>query len=222
MRCPACSAETVEQAVYCSKCGERLDSAGAPPPPTPQAEEATQPSVTESFKEIMANGKATSVEPEKELWRGGFSPKAMIGGWALSAGISLLLLVGGIVWAKELKYWLILVALMAIPWLYHAAILCYRRMSVHYQLTTQRFIHEAGVLRRVTNRIEVLEMDDITFEQTLLERLVGVGTIRILSGDRTDPQLVLRGIDNVRAISELLDNTRLAERRRRGVHIEQI
>ena len=59
-------------------------------------------------------------------------------------------------------------------------------MSVHYLLTTQRFIHETGILRRVNDRIELLDMDDITFEQGLLERLVGVGTIRIAS-QRSQP-----------------------------------
>ena len=65
-------------------------------------------------------------------------------------------------------------------------------------------------------------MDDITFEQGLLERLVGVGTIRILSSDRTSPTIVLPGIEGVQQVAGVLDNARLAERRRRGLHIEQI
>jgi hypothetical protein len=89
-------------------------------------------------------------------------------------------------------------------------------------LTTQRFIHESGILRRVNNRIEVLDIDDITFEQGLFERLTGVGTIRIMSHDRSDPDLVLRGIQNVPAVAKLMDDARLAERRRRGLHVEQI
>ena len=100
--------------------------------------------------------------------------------------------------------------------------LLYRKMSVHYLLTNQRFIHESGFLRRVTNRIEVLDMDDIAFEQTLLERMFGVGTIRILSSDCSTPELLLRGIDNVAEISNLIDNTRRTERRKRGLHIENI
>ena len=95
-------------------------------------------------------------------------------------------------------------------------------MSVHYVLSTQRFIHERGILRRVNDRIELLDMDDITFEQRLWERLVGVGTIRIASHDRTDPELVLPGIENIKQVAGLFDNARLAERRRRGLHVEQI
>jgi membrane protein YdbS with pleckstrin-like domain len=111
---------------------------------------------------------------------------------------------------------------MLLPWLYCFLLLCYRRMSVRYLLTTQRFVHESGILRRVTDRIEVIDIDDITFEQGPLERLVGVGTIRVSSRDRSHPQLELPGIENVKDVSERFDNARRAERRRRGLHIEQI
>ena len=115
-----------------------------------------------------------------------------------------------------------LVVAMILPWVYSFAVLTYRRMSVHYLLSTQRFIHESGILRRVNNRIEVLDMDDITFEQGLLERFSGVGTIRIMSHDRSDPELELRGIEKVQEVARLIDDARLAERRRRGLHVEQI
>jgi hypothetical protein len=52
--------------------------------------------------------------------------------------------------------------------------------------------------------------------------MVGVGTIHILSHDRSDPELWLPGIENVQEVASLFDNARLAERRRRGLHVEQI
>jgi len=51
---------------------------------------------------------------------------------------------------------------------------------------------------------------------------LGIGTLRIASSDRSHPQLVLRGIDNVKSVASEFDNARLAERRRHGVHMEQI
>jgi uncharacterized membrane protein YdbT with pleckstrin-like domain len=93
---------------------------------------------------------------------------------------------------------------------------------VRYLLTNQRFMHESGVLRRITNRIEVLDMDDITFEQGLVERMLGVGSIRVHSSDVSHPELFLHGIDNVAEVANLIDNTRRTERRKRGLHIESI
>ena len=221
MRCPECGVEVVEQAVFCHKCGGRIEASADNGPVNAQPAGDPGPAAPDFLQEAAVR-REKAAEPEKELWRGGYSSKAMIGAWVLSGLIDVVLLTVGIYAGFGATGWLILVAAMLLPWLYHAAVLCYRRMSVSYRLTTQRFIHELGLLRRVNNRIELLDMDDITFEQGLLERLVGVGTIRIGSSDRTDPELVLPGIENVKEVAAILDNARLAERRRRGVHIEQI
>ena len=221
MQCPACGVEVVEQAVYCHKCGERLDASAENGPASERQAGNPGPAVSSTLQEAAAR-RETAAQPEKELWRGGYSSKAMLGAWVISGLIDIVLLIVGIYAGFATTGWFILVLAMLLPWLYHAAILGHRRMGVSYLLTTQRFIHELGIFRRVNNRIELLDMDDITFEQGLLERLTGVGTIRIGSHDRTDPELVLPGINNVKEVAATLDNARLAERRRRGLQIEQI
>ena len=222
MRCPACGFEAVDQAVYCHKCGERISPAGDELPRyVHPAEQATSdPAAT--FEQAAATRRDTQDQPEEELWRGRYSSKAMIGAWVISGLVDVALLVGGVLWASQAVYWLILLAAMLLPWLYYYAVLCYRRMSVRYLLTTQRFIHESGILRRVNDRVETLDMDDITFEQGLLERLVGVGTIHVISSDRSHPDFALPGIENVEKVASLFDDARIAERRRRGLHVEQI
>jgi membrane protein YdbS with pleckstrin-like domain len=222
MQCPACGVEAVEQAVYCHKCGERLGSAGNELPQNSQPAEQPPSEPTEIFERAASARREAPSELEEELWRGGYSSKAMLGAWVTCGLISVALLVVGILWRPDAAWWLILLALMILPWLYNLAVLGYRRLSVRYRLTTQRFLHESGILRRVNDRIEVLDMDDITFEQGLLERLVGVGTIHIVSSDRTNPNFALPGIENVKTVSELFDDARRAERRLRGLHIEQI
>jgi hypothetical protein len=225
MLCPQCKTEVVTESIFCHKCGTRMNEPEPPPaapPPGSQPEASGQSPAAERFQEAAAERTDHPQEPERELWRGGYSPKAMVGAWLLSGLITLLLLVIGIIWKPSGTVWLILVLLMILPWLYFGVVLLYRRWSVRYLLTTRRFIHELGILRRVSDRIEVLDMDDITFVQSLIDRFFGVGTIRISSSDRTHPLLVLRGIDDVRRVSDLFDNARLAERRRRGLHIENI
>jgi hypothetical protein len=216
MRCPQCQTEIAADALFCHKCGNRLDTLD-PPAENPQSGDTP----LTKFKDAAAARMDVADEPESELWRGGYSSRAMAGAWAASAAIALVVLSVAILWAHGTVFWLLFVAAF-LPGLYSLAVLIYRRMSVHYLLTNQRFIHESGFLRRITNRIEVLDMDDISFEQTLIERMLGVGTIRILSSDRSTPDLLLKGIENVAEISNLLDNTRRAERRRRGLHIENI
>jgi hypothetical protein len=221
MRCPSCGVEAIEQAVYCHKCGERIDAQQGGISGSPRSAAAPALAPAEVLQRAAASQEGPN-QPEEELWRGGYSSKAMLASWVLSGLVSLALLIVGIWWVRQASYWLMLLLAMLVPWLYGLAILCYRRMSVRYLLTTQRFIHESGIVRRVNDRVEVLDMDDIAYEQGLLERLVGVGTIRIASSDRTHPELVLAGIENVKTVSELFDGARRAERRRRGLHVEQI
>jgi hypothetical protein len=107
-------------------------------------------------------------------------------------------------------------------WLLWGLVYVYRRLSVRYELTSQRFLHYHGLLHRFAERIEVIDMDDITYDQTIIERLVNVGRITISGSDRTHPKMVLRGIDNVAAVSRQLDDVRHKERQRRGLFVETI
>ena len=68
----------------------------------------------------------------------------------------------------------------------------------------------------------MIDIDDVTYYQGLVERMLNVGSIKLESSDRTHPELWLRGIDNVGEVADLFDDLRRKERRRRGVHIESI
>lgn len=222
MQCPSCGVNVVQEAVYCHKCGQRLGQADDALSQNPAQGIEPRIGPAEAFRDSVARHEQQD-EPEREIWRGGYSSKAMIGGWAISVLIDVVLLIIGIFFFDfGMSGWLVMISLMLLPWLYHFLLLCYRRMSVRYMLSTQKFVHETGILRRVTDRIEVLDMDDISFEQGPLERLVGVGTIRIVSSDRSHPELLLLGLENARRVSEQFDDARRTERRRRGLHIEQI
>ena len=225
MHCHGCGAEVVEQAAFCHKCGARLDE-GRPDSPSPEADPpqqaASPPTAADAFKQAIGATRADRDEEEVEMWRGGYSPKAMIGSWLLCGLITLVLIIGGVVLAKGGLVWGIIAAVILATWLYFGLVLCHRRLNVRYKLTNQRFMHESGILRRVTDRIETIDMDDITFEQTFLERFVGVGTVRITSTDRSHPELILIGIDNVKEVAGQLDDIRRGERRSRGLHIENI
>jgi uncharacterized membrane protein YdbT with pleckstrin-like domain len=99
-------------------------------------------------------------------------------------------------------------------------VLLYRKWSVAYRLTNQRFVHRRGLLAIRTDRIETIDIDDVAFTQGIIERMMGVGTIRLTSTDRSDPELILRGIEKVQEVASLMDGARRKERVRRGLHIE--
>ncbi|MEE2936615.1 MAG: PH domain-containing protein [Planctomycetota bacterium] len=155
-------------------------------------------------------------DPEKELWTGGYSGKAMAGTWILIGLASI-----GLV---AVAFLLPPLSLIGIPviWAIGGLVYAWRRMGVHYQLTSQRFIHQVGILTRKTDRIEVIDLDDVSFTQGPVQRIFGVGTIVLTGSDRTHPTLAMIGIADVKEVAGLIDDVRRQERRRRSLHIESI
>ncbi|HBE71707.1 MAG TPA: hypothetical protein DDW52_26485 [Planctomycetaceae bacterium] len=159
---------------------------------------------------------------ERSLWKGGYSPKAMYGTWLISAVGTVAVLIAVALMGGSSTIWYIAGAGILIWWVLVIATYLYRRFSMHYELTTQRFVHQRGILIRHTDRIEVIDLDDVSYTQGIIQRMLGVGTIRLTGSDRTHPELVLAGIDKVPEIASLIDDVRREERRRRSLHIESI
>lgn len=212
MKCEKCGAEMAETASFCSQCGTALG-------PKPAASEPA--SATERFRAEVEVRKGEA-DRNEELWRGRYSPKAMMGGWLLSLLVSAVGIGIGFSAGLERLGWTILASLIGLVWLYHLWLYAVRTIGVRYILTTQRFYHEEGIIRHKTHRIEVIDMDDIASEQHVFEWLFGVGTIRITSSDKTHPELTIRGIEDPKSVASLLDKARRQERIRRGIHIEAV
>ena len=58
--------------------------------------------------------------------------------------------------------------------------------SKHYTLTNQRIKIRVGVLSRKTDEIELYRIKDIKYSATFLERLWSIGSIKIISTQKTD------------------------------------
>ncbi|HTM56131.1 MAG TPA: PH domain-containing protein, partial [Pirellulales bacterium] len=118
--------------------------------------------------------------------------------------------------------WNIPLALLVLGWLYAFVRLGRERLGVTYKLTNQMFYHQRGVIVRTTDRIELIEIHDVTFEQGLFDRMVDVGSIKISSNDRTDPIFYVRGVENVSEVARMIDQARRGEQVRRGRRIESL
>ncbi|QDT13097.1 PH domain-containing protein [Planctomycetes bacterium K23_9] len=174
------------------------------------------------FRQEIASKQAglDDFEPEENLWQGGYSPNAMIGTWVVMgiASIAILILAAMV---TQLS-WAVALGLIVLLWIIGGLLYGYRRLGFHYQLTTQRFIHQTGIFTRQTDRIEVIDIDDVSYSQGPIQRAFGVGTIQLTGSDRTHPTLSMNGIAKVKEVSGLIDDIRRAERRKRSLHIESI
>lgn len=215
MKCQHCGADVAEGAAFCQACGKSLTAAaGADGPPRPT------PGKTAFTSAVARRG--AGEDPDDALWQGSFSKLAMIGSWITAAGVTLAVVIIGFVAKFEGRTWVWALLAVAAFWILLLLRLIYLQLSVHYKLTSQRFIHERGLLWRQQDRIETIDVDDVSVQQGPIQRMLGIGTVRITSSDRTTPEFVLVGIEDVRKVAAMIDEARRAERRKRGVHIESV
>ena len=76
--------------------------------------------------------------------------------------------------------------------------------SLSWVLTAETLEIKSGIFSRSKNYIELYRINDYIEEQTFVERIFGVKRIILLSSDKTNPQLTIRGIDDSNNISEII------------------
>jgi len=89
--------------------------------------------------------------------------------------------------------------------------------SVRYRISNYRIDYERGLLAKNIDTLELWHVEDIQFHQSLLDRILNVGTITVLSHDETTPSLEMQGLPNPRPLFESLKQRVIAVKRQRGV-----
>lgn len=209
MKCDACGREAPAESSFCPQCGAPLGKDGGD----------QRPATVKRLK--PGGGRDGRKQPtEEDLWSGTYSPQAMIGPAAGLAVLTVLAFVGGS-FAGPIGITAAAIG-SVVMWVLLGLALLYRRLTVKYRLTTFRLFHESGLLQRKRDRIEVIDINDVNLSQGIIERMFNVGTIHIDSSDKSHPDFDMPGIDNVRHVADLIDNTRRAERQRRAVFMENV
>jgi membrane protein YdbS with pleckstrin-like domain len=89
--------------------------------------------------------------------------------------------------------------------------------SQRYRISNYRIDVERGIFSRRIDTLELWHVDDIQYYQSLLDRILRVGTITVISSDRTSPRIPLNSLPNPRGIFESLKQRVIAVKRQRGV-----
>jgi membrane protein YdbS with pleckstrin-like domain len=202
MHCTQCGVEAPAGAAFCPNCGTQLKAgrgAGAA---------RMQPGA--------GRGAAAGTEPERDLWSGAYSPKAMIGAFI---GAGLVTVIGLVAALFAGPPGLMIAGIAAvIIFAYLGVLLVYRRMSIRYRLTTQRLLRDTGIIARRSDHMLVINIDDVTVHQTVFDRIFNLGTIRLTVKDESTPNLAMLGIENPRQVADMIDECRRSERNRRGLY----
>ena len=89
--------------------------------------------------------------------------------------------------------------------------------STRYRLTTQRLFAQTGLIAKNLEEVELFRVKDVTLSQGMLDRMLGTGTVTVLSTDDTAPRLELAGIRDPLAAKEALRTAFRAARQREGM-----
>ncbi|CAN5395919.1 hypothetical protein BH09PLA1_BH09PLA1_31800 [soil metagenome] len=89
--------------------------------------------------------------------------------------------------------------------------------TYRYRISNYRIDFERGLLSRNIDTLELWHVEDISFHQSLMDRILGVGSILIISHDGTTPRLELKSLPNPRPIFDMLKQRIIAVKRQRGV-----
>jgi uncharacterized membrane protein YdbT with pleckstrin-like domain len=89
--------------------------------------------------------------------------------------------------------------------------------TIRYRISNYRIDYEKGLLGKKIETLELWHVDDIEFEQSFFDRVMGVGKITVFSNDKTTPKLELKGLPNPRPLFESLKQRVIAVKRQRGV-----
>jgi membrane protein YdbS with pleckstrin-like domain len=88
--------------------------------------------------------------------------------------------------------------------------------STIYELTNERLKTHSGVIAKHTEEIELHRIRDSAFTQSIFDRIVGLGTIRLNTNDTSSPIQYIAGI-SAKVGKELRENIRKFSEQRRLV-----
>lgn len=160
------------------------------------------------------DGEHLDPKNEQDLWQGRQSMKTLYPTLALWLLMAIAIIVacatlGGVsaaLWGAGGSVILLLLLISRLLW---------RIAATSYRITTQRLFIRRGILTQSVDQTELLRVDDVKMTQTLLERMLGIGSVEVASNDRSDGFLTLRGIADPATVAEhIRRHTRMVQGKR--------
>jgi uncharacterized membrane protein YdbT with pleckstrin-like domain len=93
--------------------------------------------------------------------------------------------------------------------------------AVYYEITADRVEWSRGILDRKVDNLDMFRVVDLKMRRNLLDCVFGIGTVALITTDKTDPNFVFRKMKNSRSLYDIIKRASLnADRRTNVVHLE--
>ena len=118
-------------------------------------------------------------------------------------------------WADLAALGLAVAALLALAWKSLAL------KSVYYEVTPDRIEWSRGIFDRHVDNIDMFRVIDLKLRRSLLEYLLGIGTVVVTSKDASDPYFQFAKVHGCRRLYDIIKEAGLKADKKRGViHLE--
>lgn len=91
-----------------------------------------------------------------------------------------------------------------------------------YILTPSKFLLETGFLSKKEEETRLYRITDVSLTRSFLERIFGLGTLRLLSSDTSNPEIHLTHVKKPKLVKEVISQAIEESRRQNGVRTSEM
>lgn len=96
-----------------------------------------------------------------------------------------------------------------------------RLKLMYYEVSTDRIEFSRGIVDRRVDNIDMFRVVDLKLRRNVFDCLFGIGTVALVTTDKSDPEFVFEKIHNCRTLYDVIKKASLEADRKTGVvHLE--
>jgi len=93
--------------------------------------------------------------------------------------------------------------------------------SIRYEVTPDRIEWSRGIFDRKVDNLDMFRVIDLKLRRSLIDCLIGIGTVIILTQDESDPKFEFISVHHCRYLYDVLKDAGLnADKKRNVIHVE--
>ena len=97
----------------------------------------------------------------------------------------------------------------------------FRLKMIYYEVSADRIEWSRGILDRRVDNVDMFRVIDLKMRRSLLDCIFGVGTVELITTDKTDPEFEFEKVHDSRLLYDVIKKASLEADRKTGVvHLE--
>ena len=92
---------------------------------------------------------------------------------------------------------------------------------MYYEVTSDRIEFSRGIFDRRVDNLDMFRVVDLNLRRSLLDCLFGIGAVKLVTTDKTDPEFIFEKIRGPRILYDIIKKASLeADQKNSVIHLE--